>query len=90
MDRIGFFGYPTDFTVHSLFGFGGTQVTPSDHYLFQVREGARAHTVYWDDNRPGAASRRVLQLRDLADMIQRTAEGAPAVAALPPFKPGCA
>lgn len=90
VDAMGFFGYPAVFRVGSLFGAGGMMHTPSDHYVFQVREGSSQHRVSWDDNIDGIASRAADRLRNLADLIERTAESAPAVAALPPFMPGCA
>jgi hypothetical protein len=55
-----------------------------------VREGARQHTVRWLDDVLGVPSQRADQLRALADLIERTVHGAPAVAALPDVHVGCA
>ncbi len=88
MDRIDFFDYPADFTLRSA--RGGTFVTPSNSYSFAVREGPRQHTVRWQDNVLGVSSEQADQLRALADLIERTVHGAPAVAALPEPNARCA
>lgn len=88
IDEIKFFSYPADFTLASPRG-GGEFVTPAAHYIFAVREGARQHTVRWEDNVLGVSSQRADDLRALADLIERTVHGAPAVAALPALHVGC-
>jgi len=86
MDQINFFSYPPDFTLRTP---GGGFVTPAEHYVFAVREGAREHTVRWHDNVLGVSSPQADQLRALADLIERTVHGLPAVAALPELRAGC-
>jgi hypothetical protein len=88
MDQIDFFDYPTNFTLRSA--RGGTFVTPSNYYSFAVREGARQHTVRWQDEVLNVPSEQADQLRALADLIERTVHGAPAVAALPAPNARCA
>jgi len=93
MDRIDFFGFPSDFTL--IPSPGGTlrtttTFTPSNSYSFAVREGPRQHTVRWQDNVLGVSSEQADQLRALADLIERTVHGAPAVAALPEPNARCA
>ena len=97
MDQINFFSYPTDFTLALPRGAAlrittttVTTFTPAEHYVFTVREGARQHTVRWHDNVLGVSIRQADQLRQLADLIERTAHGAPTVAALPVLHVGCA
>ncbi|HEY8743024.1 MAG TPA: hypothetical protein VIU62_07995 [Chloroflexota bacterium] len=87
MDQINFFDYPADFTLG--LPRGGTFVTPAEHYVFGVREDTRQHTVRWHDNVLGVSSWQADQLRALADLIERTVHGAPAVAALPALHLGC-
>ncbi|HEV7213911.1 MAG TPA: hypothetical protein VGP33_02205, partial [Chloroflexota bacterium] len=58
IDQINFFSYPADFTLASPRGGAlrsmaartVTTFTPSEYYAFAVREGARQHTVRWQDN----------------------------------------
>ena len=88
MDQIDFFDYPTNFTLRSA--RGGTFITPSNSYSFAVREGARQHTVRWQDDVLGVSSEPADQLRALADLIERTVHGAPVVAALPALNARCA
>jgi hypothetical protein len=88
MDQIDFFDYPSDFTLASP--RDGTFVTPANAYVFAVREGPRQHTVAWRDNVLGVPSEQADQLRALADLIERTVHGAPAVAALPELNARCA
>ena len=93
IDQINFFSYPADFTLAMPRGDALrtiTTFTPAEHYVFAVREGARQHTVRWDDNVLGVSSRQADQLRQLADLIERTVHGSPAVAALPDLHVGCA
>ena len=93
MDQINFFGYPADFLLASPRGGAlrtVTTFTPSEHYVFAVREGTRQHTVAWQDNVLGVSSEQADQLRALADLIERTVHGAPAVAALLALHVGCA
>lgn len=88
MDQIDFFDYPSDFTLRSA--RGGTSVTPSNYYSFAVREGARQHTVRWQDDVLNVPSEQADQLRALANLVERTAHGAPTVAALPAPNARCA
>lgn len=96
MDQINFFNYPADFTLASPRGGAVrtvttfTTFTPAASYVFAVREGARQHTVRWQDNVLGVPSEQADQLRALADLIERTVHGSPAVAALPELHVGCA
>lgn len=88
MDQIDFFGYPSEFTLRS--SRGGTFIVPAPEYTFRVREGARQHTVHFLDNVLNVPSNQATQLRQLADLIERTAHGSPAVAALPALNALCA
>jgi hypothetical protein len=91
--QIDFFSYPADFTLAPPPGGAlrtVTTFTPANSYVFAVREGARQHTVRWLDDVLGVPSQRADQLRALADLIERTVHGAPAVAALPDVHVGCA
>ncbi len=88
VDQIDFFSYPSDFTLPA--SQVSTTFTPATAYTFQVREGGRRHTVHWLDNVMHVSSDQADQLRQLADLIERTAHGSPAVAALPALHVGCA
>jgi hypothetical protein len=89
VDEIDYFSYPAEFTLKPRFG-PITAHTPSNHYRFAIREGARQHSVFWNDDIDGVSSRQADDLRALADLIERTVHGVPAVAALPPLHVGCA
>lgn len=76
--------------MEGIGGCLGGRETPAPHYVFQVREGTRQHTVVWVDNILNVSSEQATNLRQLADLIARTAHGSPAVAALPALHAGCA
>jgi hypothetical protein len=90
MAKIGFFGYPDQFSVVVPEGTVYCQVTPSESYHLKVRNGGVEKDLHWTDDIVEPATQQADQLRAFFKMVIGIIHGRPELKLVPePSGCGC-
>ncbi len=87
MQEIGFFDYPTQFSIPTPKGPIGI-VTPYQSYYFKVTMGTQVKELTWGDSITIPASEQVDRLRELIRLIENIITAKPEYKNLPPPRGG--